>query len=306
MLTSRVVILNGKIAEEDDVEEALALLREDGPVDVRITRAAGDARRFAREAADAGADEVYALGGDGTLNETVAGLVSRPEDDPRRFAGVLAILPSGTANDFAACAGIPPDSPAEAVEALPSYRPVHIDLGWAKHGVEGPFLNVATAGFGAEASTTASEELKAVLGKVAYLVAGIARIGSGEAEPREAWIRAPDFERRIAFHLLAIGNGRCAGGGMPVCPEADPADGLFDVTIIPVDAVGDAVAEVVRSGLEGAGDAGIRFRAPWVELEADEAFQVNLDGEPASDSRFRFEVRPGAIRVLLPADSPLL
>lgn len=304
--TSRVVILNGKVAEDDDISDALSALRTEGPIDIRVTRGPGDARRFARDAADAGADEVYVVGGDGTLNEAVAGLVSRPADDPRHFVGVMGIVPAGTANDFASSAGIPTESPLAAVEALNSFHAASIDLGWVSGGAEGPFLNVATAGFGAEASTDASKELKAILGKVAYLVTGITRLGSRDGAPREVWIRAPDFERRIAFHMLAVGNGRCAGGGMPVCPDANVADGLFDVTIVPVGQVGDAVTEAIRHGLEGVGDAGIRFRAPWVELEAEEALQVNLDGEPASARRFRFDVRSALLRVLLPDDSPLL
>ncbi|MFW6084264.1 MAG: lipid kinase YegS, partial [Gemmatimonadota bacterium] len=108
------------------------------------------------------------------------------------------------------------------------------------------------------------------------------------------------------FHLLAIGNGRYAGGGMPLCPRADPTDGAFDVTIVPEGTVGETLAEVVRNGVKGIGEAGIRFRAPWVELRAEERLQINLDGEPASGARFRFEVLPGALRALLPGDSPIV
>ncbi len=93
---------------------------------------------------------------------------------------------------------------------------------------------------------------------------------------------------------------------MPVCPDADPADGLFDVTIVPEGTVGATVAEIVRKGLEGVGDAGIRFRAPWLEIRAEGPLQINLDGEPASGEDFRFEARPDMLRVLLPPDSPLL
>ena len=66
------------------------------------------------------------------------------------------------------------------------------------------------------------------------------------------------------------------------------------------------MAEVIRKGLEGIGDAGIRLRTPWLEVSADEPLQVNLDGEPVSGTEFRFEVRRRALKVLLPPDSPLL
>lgn len=309
MSSRRHVIVNGKVAREPDVVSALELLAAaPDPPRIRTTREPGDARRYAREAAEAGADEVVVLGGDGTINEVVSGLAP-PDADPR-YEGTLGVVPTGTANDFATCSGIPAASPSEAVEALAGYRPVRLDLGHllldAGDGREttATFLNVATAGFGAEVSSEASEELKAVLGKVAYLVAGIA--SAGEMEPREASIEAPPFKQRLAFYLLAIGNARCAGGGMPVCPDADPADGLFDVTIVPEGTVGKTAAEIIRTGLAGVGDAGIRFRTPWLEIRSVRPLQINLDGEPASGTRFRFEVRPRVLRVLLPPDSPLL
>lgn len=312
MPDSRVVIVNGKVADEDAVQAAVERLRRDlGHVNVRITRGPGDARRFARAAVDEGAARVIACGGDGTINEVVSGLVPLSPDDAGAaphpeptFGGVLGIIPTGTANDFATCAGIPGDDPVAAAAELADYEPALLDVGRVGGAAKALFLNVATAGFGAEVSAEASEALKSVLGRVSYLVAGLA--SADELQPREATIRASDVDRRVAFYLLAVGNARCAGGGMPVCPDADPADGLFDVTIIPEGTVGATLAEVVRSGLEGVGEAGIRFRAPWVEVRSDEELQVNLDGEPAAGRQFRFDVVPRAVRVLLPRDSPLL
>jgi lipid kinase YegS len=291
------VIVNGKIADQDDVRSAADRLREGaGATVVRVTGGAGDAIDFGRAAAREGIDEVIACGGDGTINEVVSGLV--PE-----FGGVLGIVPTGTANDFATCAGIPGDDPVAAAGALDRYEPLALDVGEVAGAADGLFLNVATAGFGAEVSAEAPEELKAVLGRVSYLVAGLT--SAGEIRPREATIVAPGFERTVAFYLLAVGNARCAGGGMPICPDADPTDGLFDVTIVPEGTVGATLAEIVRSGLEGVGDAGLRFRAPWLDVRAGDSLHVNLDGEPATGDHFRFEVRRRALRVLLPPDSPL-
>lgn len=297
----RIVIVNGKAAEEPEVEAALERLMADGvPARMKITRGEGDARRFARAAAEAAAEQVIVVGGDGTLNQVVSGLVESDVEPP--FAGVLAVIPAGTANDFATCAGIPADTPSDAVAALGAYRPETLDIGRVSGAVDATFLNVVTAGFGSEVSSETPDELKAVLGRLSYLVAGIA--SAGELEPREATVTGPDFERRLAFYLLAIGNARCAGGGIPVCPDADPTDGLFDVTIIPVGTAGATAVEIVKRGLEGAGEAGIRLRAPWLEVRADDPLHINLDGEPARGIRFRFEIMPHALKVLLPPDSP--
>ncbi|MGD8494768.1 MAG: YegS/Rv2252/BmrU family lipid kinase [Gemmatimonadales bacterium] len=294
---ARFVIVNGKVAHEDDVRSAVERLREvAGKVTVRVTGGPGDARRFGREAAHEGFGQVIACGGDGTINEIVSGLVPG-------FDGTLGIVPTGTANDFATCAGIPGGDPAAVAAALHGYDPVALDVGAVGGAAAGYFLNVATAGFGAEVSAEASEELKAVLGRVSYLVAGLA--SPGDIKPREATIVAPEFERTVAFYLLAVGNARCAGGGLPICPDADPTDGLFDVTIVPEGAVGATLAEIVRAGLEGVGEAAVRFRTSRLDVRANPSLQVNLDGEPASGDHFRFEVRPRALRVLLPPDSPL-
>lgn len=301
MEPARVVILNGKTADEPDIRAALDELLGDGiRSSVHITGGEGDAERFAADAARAGAEHLVAFGGDGTLNSVAAGVESVLAAG-RSWSGELGIVPAGTANDFATCAGIPTDTPSDAVIAMRGYRPVALDFGRSDHGL---FLNVVTAGFGSEVSAEVSDKLKSVLGRIAYLVAGAANVG--DAEPRRARIRAPNFDRTIAFYLLAIGNGRCAGGGIPVCPDANPADGLFDVTIVPEGRVGSTVSEILDNGMEGLGDAGIRFRCPWLEIESEEPLQLNLDGEPATGTRFRFEVNPGALRVLLPSDCPML
>lgn len=311
MAPTRFIILNGKTADEPDIRAALDELLADGiRSSIHITGGEGDAERFAADAARAGAEQLIVFGGDGTLNSVATGIASVAGDsgaagaeaDAARAAwsGVVGIVPAGTANDFAACAGIPTETPLHAVVAMRGFRPVALDVGRSRHGL---FLNVVTAGFGSEVSAGVSDTLKNVLGRISYLVAGAANVA--EAEPRRARIRAPGFDRSLAFYLLAIGNGRCAGGGLPVCPDAHPADGLFDVTILPEGTVGSTVGEILDKGMEGLGDAGIRFRCPWIELESEAPLQLNLDGEPTTDTRFRFEVDPGALRVLLPPDCPM-
>lgn len=297
-----MAIVNGKVADDDDVAVAvLKLASAEGGARVRVTSGAGDARRYAEDAAAEGADLVVVFGGDGTLNEVVSGLVS---DAAGSFEGDLGVVPAGTANDYAMSAGIPADSPSRAVEALAEYRSVRLDVGRVSGDTSGIFVNVVTAGFGVEASSTPSDELKSVLGRLSYLVSGLAR--AGDAKVCRAQISAPGVDREFSFHVLAIGNGRYAGGGMPLCPEADPTDGEFDVTIVPEGIVGETLEDVVHEGLRNLAEAGVRFRAPWIEIRGEEPLQINLDGEPASGSRFRFEVQPRAVRVLLPEDSPMI
>ncbi|WP_281687074.1 lipid kinase YegS, partial [Pseudomonas citronellolis] len=211
----------------------------------------------------------------------------------------LALLPLGTANDFARAAGIPLE-PAAALGLLEeAARP--IDLGEVEGRI---FLNMATGGFGSTVTANTSEDLKKALGGAAYLLTGISRFS--EVHSAEGHFRGPGFDWQGEFLALGIGNGRQAGGGHPLCAQALADDGLLDVSILP--APGDmlsALGSLLGSG-GGLQELFVRARLPWLELEAGEGLAINLDGEPLQASRARFEVRPAALRLHLPADSPLL
>ena len=121
--------------------------------------------------------------------------------------------------------------------------------------------------------------------------------------------RAPGFDWSGKFLVLAIGNGRQAGGGHVLCPEARVNDGLLDVRILPSvpdGQVGAAMSMLMRDGLTGVERAVVSARVPWVEVEAEEGVSVNLDGEPLTEKKLRFEVAPNAIRLHVPAACPLL
>ena len=197
----------------------------------------------------------------------------------------LAILPLGTANDFARAAGIPLE-PAAALALLDqTARP--IDLG----AVNGKlFLNMATGGFGSKVTANTSEDLKKVLGGAAYLLTGLTRFSEVHGDAL----------------VIGIGNGRQAGGGHVLCPQARVDDGLLDVSILPTpqDMVG--TLGTLLGGGNGVESLFVRARVPWLEVEAAEGLDVNLDGEPLEGRKLRFSVSPGALRVHLPAGSPLL
>ncbi|SFC71244.1 lipid kinase YegS [Pseudomonas citronellolis] len=289
-----MLILHGKQAANDEVRAAVLARREAGwRLDVRVTWEEGDAERLVGEALAAGYPTLVAGGGDGTAR-AVAEALYRAD-----AAASLALLPLGTANDFARAAGIPLE-PAAALGLLEEVaRP--IDLGEVEGGI---FLNMATGGFGSTVTANTSEDLKKALGGAAYLLTGISRFS--EVHSAEGHFRGPGFDWQGEFLALGIGNGRQAGGGHPLCAQALADDGLLDVSILP--APGDmlsALGSLLGSG-GGLQELFVRARLPWLELEAGEGLAINLDGEPLQARRARFEVRPAALRLHLPADSPLL
>ncbi len=290
-----LLILHGKQALNDEVREAVKQRREAGwDLAVRVTWEPGDAQRLVREALDAGYPTLIAGGGDGTLHEVAAAMLEIQAD------ASLALLPLGSANDFAKAAGIPLD-PVEALGLLEQPAQV-IDIG-AMNGH--PFVNMATGGFGSKVTASTSEELKRVLGGGAYLLTGLTRFA--EIHSAKGRFSGPGFDWEGEFLALGIGNGRQAGGGQLLCPQATIDDGLLDVCIVPApaDAVG-TLGTLLSGGLLGVDAVSVSARVPWLEVEAPTAININLDGEPFTGASLRFDVRPRALRLHVSPESPLL
>ncbi len=290
-----LLILHGKQAQNEEVRAAVTALREEGwELAVRLTWEAGDAARLVDEALAAGYPTLIAGGGDGTLRE-VAEAMALAES-----SASLAILPLGTANDFARAAGFSL-VPGEALALLEvPARP--IDLG----EVDGQlFLNMATGGFGSKVTANTSEELKKLLGGAAYFLTGLTRFP--EVHSAFGRFHGPGFDWEGEFLALGIGNGRQAGGGHVLCPQARIDDGLLDICIVPApqDLVG-TLGTLLSGGILGLESVALSARLPWLEVEAGEGLDINLDGEPLEGQRLRFAARPGVLRVHLPDGSPLL
>jgi len=259
-----MLILHGKQAMNEDVRQAVVAMRERGwTLDVRVTWEGGDAQRLVGEALSAGYGHVVAGGGDGTLRD-VAEAMGQAKTDAS-----LALLPLGTANDFAKAAGVSlqPDEALSLLELPP--RP--IDLG--RVGDEW-FLNMATGGFGSQVTANTSEDLKKILGAAAYLFTGLSRFSELQAASVE--LTGPDFQWQGQLLALGIGNGRQAGGGQVLCPEARVDDGLLDIAILPApqEMVG-ALRELL------AGDVlFVRGRLPWVVIKFSQGLDINLEVVP--------------------------
>lgn len=289
------MILHGKQAQNEAVREAVQARREQGwELAVRVTWEAGDARRLVEEGLRAAYSCIVAGGGDGTLNEVASALVELGAP------ASLALLPLGSANDFARGAGIPLEP--DAALALLDLPATPVDIGTANERL---FVNMATGGFGSQVTASTSDDLKKLLGGAAYLLTGLTRF----AEVRSAFGRfqGPGFDWQGDFLALGIGNGRQAGGGIALCPNARIDDGLLDLCLIPAPQdVGETLRVLLSGGMLGLETVAVTARLPWLEVEAPEGLDLNLDGEPQRCERVRFALRDRALRLHLPADSPLL
>ena len=289
-----LLILHGKQALNEDVRSAVQARRALGwELAVRVTWEGGDAQRLVHEALDDGYTHLIAGGGDGTLRDVAEAMALAKTD------ASLVLMPLGTANDFAKAAGVPLD-PAQAL-ALLDVPPKAIDLGQVGGQI---FLNMATGGFGSQVTANTSEELKKVLGGAAYLFTGLTRFSELKAAYGE--LEGPDFHWKGELLALGIGNGRQAGGGHVLCPEALADDGLLDVSILPApqEVVG-TLRELMNNGW-GLDAMFVRARLPWVDIKVAQGLYINLDGEPLEGDDLHFKALPKALRVHLPVNSPLV
>jgi lipid kinase YegS len=298
------IILHGKAAGDARVRTAVDALRQDGSgVEVRVTWEPGDATRLTAEAvADAGAGKVSGIvagGGDGTISEVFAAAYA---------AGVpaacsLGVLPLGTANDFAHATAVPIKDLTAALHLAASAPVRWIDVGL----LEGkPFVNLVTGGFGSRVTVETDPELKRRLGGLAYVLTGISRFA--ELSANRGSFRAEGFSWEGPFVAVAIGNGRQAGGGVQLCPDAVLDDGLLDLTVLPeLDHAArlDAFSHLMREGAAAIRAKLVTARSPWIEYESKDELNVNLDGEPMVSKRFRVECRQRVLPVRL-GDSPLI
>jgi lipid kinase YegS len=300
------LVLNGKSAGDDALREAVTALRERGiALDVRVTWEAGDAERHVAEALAAGVATIVAAGGDGTLSEVAAALAAR-EADADALPSV-ALVPMGTANDFASAAGIP-EAPLEAMLLVLERPATAIDLLRIDAGDEVHWAaNLASGGFGTEVTVETSDGMKKLLGGLAYVITGMARLG--RIEPITARFHGPGFDWRGDFIALGLGNGPQAGGGQALCPDAQIDDGLLELTIVPTleGEVANTLGTLLADGKHAALDrVAVRSRLPWVEVASDEALTLNLDGEPVSSTQFRITCVASRLRMHLPEGCALL
>ena len=294
-----MIILNGKKAGLPSVRDAISTFRKEiENVQVRVTYEYGDVARFMHEAILNGAKRLIIGGGDGSVNEVVNAMATLP----REKRPTLAILPLGTANDFATACQIPLES-LDALHFAVSGTPHPVDIVKANDRY---FMNMATAGFGAQITAETPVELKNFLGGGAYTLTGVLK--AMDFVPYHSHVSTPQNSLQ-SLHIVAgaVCNGKQAGGGQVLAPHALINDGLLDVISISefklID-IPQVLNEIKNPSIKG---EFIKYiQTPWLESESKQIIPVNLDGEPYSSRKIRFEVLPLAIDLVIPKDSPCL
>lgn len=260
---------------------------------VLLTEKPGDGTRLAQQYGGA-YDVVVAVGGDGTLNEVVAGMQAAGLQTP------IGYLPAGSTNDFASSLGLPGDL-TDAAQIIATGQPHALDVGMFNDRL---FTYVASFGAFTRASYATPQSVKNALGHLAYILEGMKDLPNIRSTHMRMQI--DDGEQLEGDYIFgAISNSTSLGGLLKLDPSVvDMNDGLLELLLIrlPVDLVELAqILAALNSRRYDATDC-ITFRsAHRIEIEADPEICWTLDGERADGAaHLTVRNRHDAIRLFLP------
>ena len=263
-------------------------------VDIRLTRRHGDAARMVRELG-ADYDLIVCHGGDGTLNETVNGVMRLPADKRPQ----VSYLPGGSTNDFAASLSISSDPAAAARDAM-RMQPRRLDVG--RFG-ERYFVYVASFGAFTRASYSAPQDSKNVFGHFAYILEGVRDLDSLRPYRMRLTADGEVFDGEFLFG--AVSNSTSIAGMMKL-PPADVSfnDGAFELLLVPVPKTAEQLQDLVRAlmvqDLNGGGNGLIFRHVRQVRAETAEDISWTLDGEFAPGAPcVDVSIEEGGIEMLL-------
>ena len=198
--------------------------------DLLITNEPGHGIKLAEEAGANGYQTVVAVGGDGTANEVINGLMHASNNG--KLTSRLAVLPVGRGNDFSYGMGVPQDLDS-AIKILVNGHTRKIDVGFVKGGdyPEGRYFgNGVGIGFDAVVGFEAAKLPSFITGMPAYLIAALKTIF--------LYFKAPDLRVEIDGEVIkqpclivSIMNGKRMGGAFMFAPESEPDDGLLNLCI---------------------------------------------------------------------------
>ena len=281
-----------------------AIQRALGEFDVELTQHAGHGIAIARDAARAGRPLVIAVGGDGTFNEVVNGLMQAGTNTTR-----VGLIAQGTGGDFRRTLGI--DHRLDRyLDALASGHERALDVGKlryrAKDGslAERFFVNILSAGMGGLVDQYVAEGSRALGGTAAYFAASTrALLNCQRARVRCTMTKDGRQEHvRLEAYMIAICNGRYFGSGMHVAPMATLDDGCFEV--VSMDAPSKLAfalgSRKIYSGEHMNAKTTRHFRCDALEMtlendEASDVFLLDVDGEPLGKLPIKVEMIPNAL-----------
>ncbi len=255
----------------------------------------GEAQELAMIAAREGY-QVVIVGGDGTVNEAVNGILSSGSRVP------LGIVGAGSGNDFAWNTLKLPKDPAHSIEKAFHGKLLEVDAGTANSTY---FVNSFSVGLDADIAVSADrmKDMPFMSGARLYYTATIKQLLLGYRKCPWLSMQLVGSDgsmirvQKKRFVLVAVTNGPTYGAGFRINPKADPADGLFDVCAIDYTPLLRALKllPIVKKG-EHTGLPEVTFYlAKSVFIESEQCVNIQMDGETSNSKRYSVENLPAAL-----------
>ncbi|OFI05083.1 diacylglycerol kinase [Clostridium acetireducens DSM 10703] len=233
-------------------------------------------------------DYILVAGGDGTVDNVVNYIKHNNINLP------IAILPSGTANDFAKFIGMP-ENVERACEQILNSKSRKVDIGKINDKF---FINVASTGLFTDVSQKTDVNLKNTMGKLAYYVKGIEQLPNLRKLKVKVFSSNNEFDGYM--YLMLIFNGQTAGN-FKFAYKAEIDDGLLDVIIIKAGMLKDIIQLFIKmlkgEHLEDVNGL-LYFKTNKLKIECDEDIVTDIDGERGPDFPLCIECIKGGLEVL--------
>lgn len=255
-----------------------------------------DAYKKAREVKPGEYDFIMVVGGDGTANEVVNGVIDGGSNTP------LCILPAGTMNDFATYVGLPRDT-AGLTKMIKGFNVIDCDVGKVNDSY---FLNVTAGGILSEVAHRVSVESKTALGRFAYYFQGARDLSPMKLSAVPMRIEYDDnkvIEEDVFLFMIA--NSTNVGGFTGIFPKAKINDGKFDVLIIQKPEVVEVLPMVMqfRMNTHVQNPKVKYFQAKNISITCPDEnvkFQYDYDGELGGYLPILAQIVPNAIKLIVP------
>lgn len=271
-------------------------LRPFSDAELVISTDPGHAKELARQAVSDGRERLVAVGGDGTIQAVVAGLL----DGDARLS--LGILPQGSGNDLARSLGLPlAKEPAWEVAVGTRTRPVDVGLasgaGRSRH-----FVSAGGIGFDAQVAAAMQHRGRWQRGPIGYLLTTLSELRRFRNR-RVRLILDDEPPEDHTVLLIAVANGPYYGGGMKICPDARTDDAWLDLCVVGDISRLTAIQQLpnLYRGTHVNHPAVTMRRARRVRIEGDTDARAHLDGEPFGSLPLEIELLPAALEVAVGA-----
>ena len=260
--------------------------------EVRVSTAPGECKRIAREAAQTGEElRIYACGGDGTLNEVVAGAAGFDNAAVTVFSG-------GSGNDFVKIFNEP--KAFFDLNRLMDADEVTFDLIRCNEDIA---LNICSVGLDARIAADVSQYKRIPLlhGFRAYVASTVINICKGIAENYRVEVNGEEIDQEQTF--ICVCNGRFYGGGFNPVPDADPTDGMLDVLLVRKVSrmeIPAGIGKYKNGRYKELTDLVRYVRTDRVMVYCDKPAAVNLDGETRMAATVEMKIAEEKIRFFYP------